>query len=72
MAGIDYSPKEGYALDGVSQKDAWIHGEDSNKREYLLYNFYTNVVGMSLDQYSGAPVAVRFSTTCSGASLSLS
>ena len=41
--GIDYSSKEGYALDGVSQKDAWLNGEDSNKREYLLYNYYYKV-----------------------------
>ena len=58
--GVDYTAKSGYALDGVSQKDAWLHGESHNKREYLLYNFYYKVDNYAFTEVQNAPLAVRY------------
>ena len=69
MAGIDYSAKEGYALDGVSQVDGWLNGEDYNKRSYVLYNYYTNIHDVSFDD--GASVAIRWASLSFSLSVSL-
>ena len=42
-------------------RHAWLNGEDSNKREYLLYNFYYNVnTEPAFDEWTDAPLAIRF------------
>ena len=58
LAGVTYTPRPGYALDGYSQVQAWAN-ESANNREYMLYNLYANVNLNSFDIWSDSPVAVR-------------
>ena len=58
MAGVKYSPKSKYALDGVSHFDA-IAGDDSTPREYMLYNYYYNPSEPDNDLWSGKAFAIR-------------
>ena len=60
LAGIDYTPDDDYKLDGVSQKIGFKYGESSNPREYMLYNYYTNVDARSdFNLNMNAPAAIR-------------
>ena len=60
LAGIHYKPDDDFLLDGVSQKIGFKFGSSSNPRDFLLYNYYTNVDAKSnfkLD--TNAPAAIR-------------
>jgi arylsulfatase A-like enzyme len=61
LAGIDYSPAAGKALDGVSHVNAWKYGSDTSLRSYMLYNSYTNVDNSfyKFNIYVNAPMAIR-------------
>ena len=58
MAGVKYSPKSKYALDGVSHLDAITDGKDA-PREYMLYNYYYDPSSSKEDLWSGKAMAIR-------------
>jgi arylsulfatase A-like enzyme len=60
LAGIEYTPREGYELDGVSHAEAFADPASSTAvRTHMLYNSYYNVDTMNLDMWSNGPFAVR-------------
>jgi arylsulfatase A-like enzyme len=56
MARITYEPV--LPLDGFSQVNSLLSGEES-PREYVLYNFYTNIEGKMSDFFNNAGGAIR-------------
>ena len=58
MAGVKYSPKSKYALDGVSHLDAMVDGADA-PRSAMLYNYYYDPSTPSEDLWNGKAFAVR-------------
>ena len=50
--------KATYDLDGFSQFQALTSG-DASPREYVLYNFYSNIAGKQLDFFNNAGGAIR-------------
>jgi arylsulfatase A-like enzyme len=57
LADISYSADDDYALDGVSQVDAWSSG--SSARDYMLYNWYYNVKDQYFDMWKNGSFAIR-------------
>jgi len=57
LAGIDYTPDDDYALDGISQKIGLKYG--SSPRTLMLYNFYTNDEKIKFILGTTAPAAIR-------------
>lgn len=58
IAGVDYSERDGFSLDGVSQVPG-IQGDADIAREHMLYNSYTNVAGEVLDMWTSGAFAIR-------------
>eukprot|EP01034_Spumella_vulgaris_P027418 gene27418-34131_t len=60
LAGVSFSARDGYALDGVDQSAAIQSANlKSSPREFLLYNAYTNVQDRNFDLNVNGSVAVR-------------
>jgi arylsulfatase I/J len=60
LAGVSFSARDGYALDGVDQSAAIRQLSDSPPRSHILYNMYVNVSSQpTFDMYTNVPVAVR-------------
>jgi arylsulfatase A-like enzyme len=57
LADISYTPDDDYALDGVSQVDAWSSG--TSARDYMLYNSYYNVQNSFFDMWTNGSFAIR-------------
>jgi arylsulfatase B len=57
LAGIKYEEREGFALDGVSQVDAWSSGE--SVRTEMLYNSVYNVKNKAFEYWTNGWFAVR-------------
>jgi arylsulfatase A-like enzyme len=57
LADISYTPDDDYALDGVSQVDAWSSG--TSTRYYMLYNSYYNVQNYFFDMWTNGSFAIR-------------
>jgi len=58
LSGSDYTPNPDRPLDGHNQLPAWL-GEEENPRDYLLYNWYTQVSKESFDMWVNGSFAVR-------------
>lgn len=62
LADINYDPRSGYSLDGVSHVDAWntIKDEDVvSPRSHMLYNMYIALTDFNFDIWKDGSFAIR-------------